>query len=118
MAERRRRILFGDGREFQGTPIEIVEAMAQAMFSDGISTDYFIDWLRGQLKGSVGLIDVPPGPEADRARVLINQMIEKKVVDDLDNPSITTVLLMEAEPMEHVQRKGSKKDRRREKLLH
>lgn len=117
MADRRRHILFGDGREFQGTALEIITAMRGEMFGQEISINDFIDWLRGQFKGSVGLLNVGPGQEDQRARVLVQKMIETRIVDDLDNPRITTIMLMSEEP-EATPHRGNKKARRRQRTLH
>jgi len=80
-------ILFADGVSFQGSPIDIVSQMRDTMFTRSdlptMPLGDFIDWLRGELKTSLGvLLDVPPGNDKYRCVVLLRRLLDAEVIKE------------------------------------
>ena len=67
-----------DGRRFEGTPVQIVQAMKSIAFGvDGKSLSEYIDWVAAQaLKFESVELDVRGDDEEAKAAALVRAMLE------------------------------------------
>ncbi|MCC6649381.1 MAG: hypothetical protein IT374_27900 [Polyangiaceae bacterium] len=68
-----------DGRVFQGTPLQIVQAMQAIAFGvEQLSVDRYIDWVVDNAQRFERVeLKVPAGAPEERAAVLVEEMVAK-----------------------------------------
>lgn len=73
------KILMRDGRVFQGTPLQIVQAMQAIAFGvEQLSLDRYIDWVVDNAQRFEGVeLKVPEGTPDERAAALVDEMVAK-----------------------------------------
>lgn len=73
------KILMRDGRVFQGTPLQIVQAMQAIAFGvDQLSLDRYIEWVVDNARRFEEVdLKVPEGSVEERATALVEEMVEK-----------------------------------------
>ena len=71
------RIRVNDGREFEGTPLQIVQEMKSIAFGhDSNSLDDYIDWVKRQTEEFMGLeLTVQGETTAQKAESLVEEML-------------------------------------------
>ena len=76
------KIITRDGRVFQGTPLQIVQAMKAIAFGvEGMTIDEYIDWVVGNTRRFEGVeLKLSGGTTDERARSLVELMIAKALV--------------------------------------
>lgn len=73
------KILMRDGRVFQGTPLQIVQAMQAIAFGvEQLSLDRYVDWVIDNAQRFEGVeLKVPAGTPDERAAALVDEMVAK-----------------------------------------
>jgi len=73
------KILMRDGRVFQGTPLQIVQAMQAIAFGvEQLSLDRYIDWVVDNAQRFEGVeLKVPAGAPEERTGALVEEMVAK-----------------------------------------
>ncbi len=73
------KILMRDGRVFQGTPVQIVQAMQAIAFGvDQMTLDRYIDWVIDNARRFEEVdLKVPEGTAKERAAALVEEMVAK-----------------------------------------
>lgn len=71
------KIMMRDGRAFQGTPLQIVQAMQAIAFGvEQMSVDRYIDWVIDNARRFEGVeLKVPEGTTDNRADALVAEMV-------------------------------------------
>ena len=71
------KIILRDGLEYEGTPLEIVQAMREMAFDCGrMSVSEYVDWAAGNVKKfSAVTLDVAGDTEGAKAEALVKAML-------------------------------------------